>query len=194
MKPLTTSHFSKFARETEASPWSCLRRLRNASASSPLALTWSHCPCWPKSDSISSPFAFSARALAMNLDPCLSTCGGIFSARVAICHSSATCYSLGETRFRQGVNAEGRSWSSDSIFFDRSSSTWTVLLLSSLISWPLQLLHRNADSIASSKVTLTVRHPLHMKKLCPFSYSRRVRIFSNAFFFLLRTNASSWSG
>src|SRR5437879_13365163 len=90
-------------------------------------------------------------------------------------------------RSHQGANAAGRSWSSDSIFFDRSSSTWTVLLLSSLINWPLQLLHRKADSIASSKVTLTVRQPLHMKKLWPFSNSRRVRIFSNAFFFRLRS-------
>src|SRR2546425_10804368 len=94
-------------------------------------------------------------------------------------------------RLHQGATAAGLSWSSDSSFRDKSSSTWTVLLLSSLISEPLQLLHRKADSIASSKVTLTVRQPLHMKKLCPFSYSSRERIFSNAFFFGIRANSSS---
>src|SRR2546428_5541782 len=93
-------------------------------------------------------------------------------------------------RSHQGANAAGLSWSSDSIFFERSSSTWTVLVLSSLISWPLQLLHRKADSMASSKVTLTVRQPLHMKKLCPLSYSRRVRpLFLDLFFLLLHKAA-----
>src|SRR6267143_5080469 len=91
------------------------------------------------------------------------------------------------------TKAAGRSESSDSSLRERSSSNCIVLRLSSLTICPLQPLHRKADSIASSNVTRTFKHSLHMKKLCPFSNSRRVRSVSNAFFFLLRTNASSSS-
>src|SRR5438445_900202 len=63
------------------------------------------------------------------------------------------------------TKAAGRSESSDSSFRDRSSSNWMVLRLSSLTICPLQPLHRKADSIASSNVTRTFKHSLHMKKL-----------------------------
>src|SRR6266516_2514597 len=59
----------------------------------------------------------------------------------------------------------GRSESSDSSFRERSSSSCMVLRLSSLTICPLQPLHRKADSIASSNVTRTFKHSLHMKKL-----------------------------
>src|SRR3989442_10690604 len=92
------------------------------------------------------------------------------------------------------TKAAGRSESSDSSLRERSSNNCIVLRLSSLTICPLQPLHRNADSIASSNVTRTFKHSLHMKKLWPFSNSNRVRNVSRAFFFRLRTNASNWSG
>src|SRR6266568_5483791 len=63
------------------------------------------------------------------------------------------------------TKAAGRSESSDSSFRERSSSSCMVLRLSSLTICPLQPLHRKADSIASSNVTRTFKHSLHMKKL-----------------------------
>src|SRR5436853_5076178 len=63
------------------------------------------------------------------------------------------------------TKAAGRSESSDSSLRERSSSNCMVLRLSSLTICPLQPLHLKADSIASSNVTRTFKHSLHMKKL-----------------------------
>src|SRR3989442_13350510 len=63
------------------------------------------------------------------------------------------------------TKAAGRSESSDSSLRERSSSNCIVLRLSSLTICPLQPLHLKADSIASSNLTRTFKHSLHMKKL-----------------------------
>jgi len=99
MNPLRTSQRSTLERRTGASPNFSLRRLRNASASSPLARTCSHCCRAAISQSTLKPSACFERTFHTGLGPRLRTGCGIFSARVALCQPSDKTTLLYESDF-----------------------------------------------------------------------------------------------
>ena len=85
MYPLRMSHFSTLAISTGASPICFLRRLPNASESSPRTRRVSHPWVRDDSHSTSSPVAFLAMIVRSRFGSRLRTFSGIFSARVLDC-------------------------------------------------------------------------------------------------------------